>query len=113
MAREIIRQSAKFSKKDTINSRNGYALKDVENGEVLTVTACAQMTNTDEETGELKYVTVLVTPEKEYYTAISAMIYDAAPDLIDMLDDVDSAVEIKVGKRNSKAGREFLTMTIL
>lgn len=112
MNREII-NSVNFSKRDAINSRNGVALQDLADGSELVVTAAAQMTVPDEETGEIKNVSVIITEDKDCYTSISSTIYDVIGDLIDIISDENRA-RIRINQRKSKGNnRTFLTLTIL
>lgn len=110
--RNIILNTKNFTKRDSMNSRNGLPLQDLEDKEKIKVTTAAILEDTDEETGERKEIGVLVTPEKQYYTTISSTVIDTMNDLIDIIDEEDE-VEIRLGKRTSKGGRVFLTITIL
>lgn len=110
--REIIVKSNSFTAKDSINSRSGQSLQDMEDASTLTIVAAAAMNVTDEEDGELKKVSVLVTEDKEYMTSISATVFDVMPDVIELLNE-EPVLEIRVNKRESNGGREFITLTIL
>lgn len=113
MGRKVIEQSENFTKRDSINSRNGYPLQDLEDKMILEISACAIMEDDDEETGERKEIGVLVTSEKEYYTTISGTVIDALYDLGDILKE-EGNVRVRIGKRKSKgAGRTFLTLDII
>lgn len=110
--RNIMLNTRNFTKRDSLNSRNGLPLQDLENLEKIKITTAAILEDTDEETKETKEIGVLVTPEKQYYTTISATVIDTMNDLIDIIDE-EGEVEIRLGKRTSKGGRTFLTITIL
>lgn len=108
--REITKATANFNKKMAINSRNGLPLQD--NTGSIEVQAAAILKTTDEETGEIKDVGVIISTDSVCYTCISATIIDTLDDLIDILDE-EKSCEIIVDSRKSKGGRDFLTMTIL
>lgn len=110
--RKTTLQTKNFSKRDGMNSRNGFPLQDLDNKETIKVTAAAIMEDNDEETGEVKEIGVIVTPEKQYFTTISSTVIDAMYDLIDIMDE-EGETSIRLDKRQSKGGREFLTITIL
>ena len=112
MARDILKQSKNFTKRDSINSRNGEALSLLNDNQTIVVGASCIMNTIDESTGEITPCGVIVSDEKHYYTTISGTIIDVLPDLIDILDE-EEAVEVRINKRKSKAGRDFLTLTIL
>lgn len=107
--REITKATKNFTKKMVINSRNGIPMQD--NVGNIMVVAAAVMTDTDEETGEPKDVGVIVTSDKTFMTCISATIIDTLPDLIDIVDE-EGETEVRIDKRKSKGGRDFLTLTI-
>lgn len=108
--REMVRATKNFTKKMAINSRNGIAMQDTL-GE-FTVHAAAKMRVDDEDSGEVKSVTVFISPDMDTLTAISAQIYDVADDLIDVIDE-EGDCTVRIEKRTSKGGREFLTLTLL
>lgn len=108
--REIICATKNFDKKMAINSRNGIPMQDnLGRAEVMAV---AVMKDTDEETGEIKEVGVLVTEESDYLTCISATVIDVLPDLVEFVD-AEEIVSVNISSRKSKGGRDFLTLTIL
>ena len=110
--RKITNQTEKFTKRDSANSRNGLPLQELEHKSTLHIIAAAIMEDTDEETNETKEIGVFVTGEKEYYTTISATVIDTMYDLIDIMSD-EGEVDVRIEKRKSKGGREFLSLVIL
>lgn len=110
--RTIIENTNNFTKRDSMNSRNGLPLQDLDDKSTIKVTTAAILEDVDEETGERKEIGVIRTPDKLYYTTISATVIDTMHDLIDIINE-EGDVEIRLGKRKSKGGREFLTITIL
>lgn len=109
--RNMVMKSEGFTNKDSINSRNGEALQD-STGEII-VRAAAMMEVDDEDGEGKKTVTVLVTPDNHYFTAISATVYDVMPDVIAIIDEEEAPVTVRIDSRTSKSGRDFLTLTIL
>lgn len=101
-----------FTKKDEINSRNSLALQDLPDGQLLTINKAAVINRVDAETGENKEVSILVTEEGEVYSAISATVCDVMDDIIELMEE-EPIVNLRLNKRKSKAGREFLSLTIL
>lgn len=101
-----------FTKKDAINSRNSFALQDLDDTTILTVIKAAIVQRPDLETGEDKEVSILVTNDGEVYSAISATVCETMCDIIDLLEE-EGTLAIRLNKRKSKAGREFLSLTIL
>lgn len=112
MARQLI-ASHNFSKKDIINSKNGIPLQDFEGDstELRNITKAAMIEDVDPETGETKYITVLVIGD-DYYTSISGTIYDSMGDVLDVMAD-EEKVDMRINRRKSKGGRDFLTLNIL
>lgn len=109
---KIINQSNNFTKRDMVNSKAGYPLQDFDGSkmEIKNVKAAA-MTEVVED-GEKKEVSIIVTDDNQYYTSISSTIYDSMPDIIDILDD-ETKVDLRIIKRESKSGREFLSVIVL
>lgn len=101
-----------FTKKDEINSRNSLALQDLPDGHILTINKAAVISRLDVETGESKEVSILVTEDGEVYSAISATVCDIMDDIIELMEE-EPIVNLRLNKRKSKAGREFLSLTIL
>lgn len=110
--KKIINSTENFTKKDSINMRNGLPLKDEPNGKTFMISKAAVVEDTDEETGELKDVSVLIDSDGKCYTSISPTIADIMDDCIDLLDAGES-VTLELIKRKSEAGREFLTFQVM
>lgn len=112
---DIIASAGGFTKRDALNSRNGFALQDFEGDsmEIPNVVKAACATNVDEDTGEIKNVSILVTEDHTYFTSISTTIYDNMEDLMEILED-ESKINVRIHKRVSKGNkRDFLTLTVL
>lgn len=110
--KRIINATENFNKKDAINMRNGLPLKDEPNGKTFNISKAAVVEDTDEETGELKNVSVLIDSDGKCYTAISATVADIMDDCIELLDAGES-LTLELFKRESSAGREFLTFQVI
>lgn len=116
MARVIVYSTKNFTKKDAINSRSGIALQEVIDHSTqqasLIISKCAAMQVDDEETGEKKNVTVLITDDGFCYTSISPTVYDCTDDLVDIIDE-EGETEVRIRLRKAqKSGRDFLSMFI-
>lgn len=109
--RTLVKSTNGFTKKHFLNARNGTALQDIDSGAVINVKLAAQIS--DDSEGEEKTVTVLIDTEDRYFTAISKSIYSSTEDLIDIIDDGNQPVQVRIDKRTSKSNREFLNMFIL
>lgn len=110
--KRIVNATENFNKKDAINMRNGLPLKDEPNGKTFNISKAAVVEDTDEETGELKNVSVLIDSDGKCYTAISATVADIMDDCIELLEAGES-VTLELIKRTSSAGREFLTFQVI
>lgn len=110
--KKLLAATKNFDKKDLINSRNGLSLQDEENGFVIEVTKAATMEDTDEETGEIKKISVLIDPEGKTYTSISATVDDIMDDVIELLDEGEP-ISLRLLKRKSNGGREFLSFQVM
>lgn len=110
MAREIIKASKNFTKRDLFNTTGGLSLQDAPKGEQFTVTAAA-IVDTVNEKGEPTEVTVLVTPDT-VMSSISPVVRKQADDLIDILDDDDNPITVEVSSGTSKGGREYITLKL-
>lgn len=106
-------RTSNFTKRDEINSRNSFALQDMEDGAVFQVSKAALVNRPDLETGEQKEVAVLVMDDGTVYSAISATVCDVLDDIVDLIEDEGAPVTVRLNKRKSKAGREFLSLTVL
>ena len=99
-----------FTKIDSINSRNGVALKEC-NGLEIKVKALATGIDEDEN-GEVKSVGVIVTPEAEYFTTISGSSIDVITEAIELVDE-GADLTFRVSMRKSSKGRDFITLTAI
>lgn len=106
-------KTSNFTKRDIINSRNSFALQDLDNGTEIVVAKAGIITRPDMETGEPKEVSVLIIEDGTVYSAISATVCDTMEDIVDLIEDEQAPVTIRLNKRKSKAGREFLSLTVL
>lgn len=109
--KNLKRATSNFTKKDSINARNGFPLQDEENGLVIHVSKAAILEDVDGDTGELKEVSVITDSEGKVYTSVSASIMDIMDDVIDLLDAGES-VTLTLVKRESKGKRTFLTFMV-
>lgn len=112
MARTIIKATDTFTKKDMINSKNGNSMQEYAGDTAITVTAAAKIENVDESTGEIKYVSTVVTGDGDYLTSISNNVYETMDDLIDYMNELQEPAVIEIKKAKSKSGRDFLSMYI-
>lgn len=100
-----------------LNAKNGagVSLKDVETGTTFKVVDVMQYQETIETYGQTQegVVTALFTPEGEVYSSISATVQNVGSDLIDLLrDETINEVTVKVVKQKSKAGQEFINLSV-
>ena len=112
---DILSSTGGFNKRDALNSKNGIALQDFEGDSMVipNVVKAACATNTDEDTGELKNVSILVTEDQTYFTSISSTIFENMEDLMDILED-EQKIDVRINRRVSKGNkRDFLTLTVL
>lgn len=107
-------QTKTFTKRDVINSNSGYSLQDFEGNQMVIelVTAAAVLQKPDSETGEQKDVAVLVTANSEYFTSISATVLDQMDDILELIDE-EGSLNIRVVRKKSKGGRDFLQLVVL
>lgn len=110
--KKVLSATENFTKKDAINMRNGLPLKDEPNGKTFKIQRAAIVEDVDEESGEVKNVSVLIDADGKCYTAISSTIADIMDDCIELLDAGES-VSLTLIKRKSSAGREFLTFQVM
>lgn len=112
---DILSSTGGFNKRDALNSKNGIALQDFEGDSMVipNVVKAACATNVDEDTGELKNVSILVTEDQTYFTSISSTIFENMDDLMDILED-EKKIDVRINRRVSKGNkRDFLTLTVL
>lgn len=107
-------QTKTFTKRDVINSNSGCSLQDFEGNQMVIefVTAAAVIQKPDSETGEQKDVAVLVTANSEYFTSISATVLDQMDDILELIDE-EGSLNIRVVRKKSKGGRDFLQLVVL
>lgn len=102
-----------FTKRDEINSRSSLTMQDLDDGTMLRIVKAAIIKRPDKDTGEEKDVSIMVLEDGTVFSAISATICDFMPDIIELIDDEGEPLDIRLNKRKSKAGREFLSLTVL
>lgn len=105
--------TSNFTKRDAINARNSFALQDLDNGAELIIVKAGILNRPDLETGETKEVAVLITEDNTVYSSISATVCETLGDIVDIIEDEHAPISIRLNKRKSKGGREFLTITVL
>lgn len=110
--RNYVDMTENFTKRDMANARNGFSFKDLEKPCNVTIVAAARTEDLDEETGEVRHVTIFKTAENEYYTGISDSIYENT-ELLEELINEEGPVQVRINERKSKNDRDFLTMIIL
>lgn len=111
--REIVLSTNNFGKKDFINARNGFSLQDCEANAVLHIVKAAIILGPDNEAeDDTRQVAILMDGEGVTYTSISETVLDSMSDVCELIDE-EGAQDIKLFKRKSKGGRDFLTLSIL
>lgn len=105
--------TSNFTKRDAINARSSFALQDLENGAELTIVKAGLINSPDLETGEVKEVSVLITEDNTVYSSISATVCDSMGDIVDLIEEEHAPISVRLNKRRSKGGREFLSITVL
>lgn len=111
MAREIIKATKGFTKRDLFNTTGGISLQSLPKGTQITVTAVA-IVNTENEKGEPTEVTVLVTPDT-VISSISPVVRKQAYDLIDMMEEDGNPITVEVASGTSKGDRDYLTLKLV
>ena len=99
-----------FTKLDSINSRNGVALKDCD-GMSIAVKKLATGLDVDDK-GKERSVGVIVSTDDEYYTTISESACDIIEEAMELVDS-GMNLEMRVTKRTSKNDREFIAITVI
>lgn len=110
--RTIENQTDNFTKRDAINVRNGSALKD-HGGETIEIVKVCTGTDVDDETGDIKRFGAFITASGDCLTFISENAIETALDLIEIINEEESAVSCKVDIRKSNGGREFIALILL
>ncbi len=78
----------------------------------VTVRAVGVADDVSNDTGEVVTVGIIVTTDNEIFGTISKTVVDTFDILSDMLNDGESPT-IRVNRRKSNAGREFLTLGLM
>lgn len=110
--RTVENSTSNFTKRDAINVRNGSALKD-HGGEVIEIVKVCIGTDADEETGDVKRFGAFITTSGDCLTFISENAIKTALDLIEIINEEESAVSCRVDIRKSNGGREFVALILL
>lgn len=110
--RTIENQTTNFTRRDAINVRNGSALKD-HGGETIEIVKVCTGTDVDDETGDIKRFGAFITASGDCLTFISENAIETALDLIEIINEEDSAVSCRVDIRKSNGGREFIALILL
>lgn len=92
---------------DIKNRKLSIPLQSVPNDVIINILGCAVYDDIDKDTGEVKTVCMFKDVDGELYTSISAVIFEQVDDIIDVLAGAES-VNVKVAKRKSKGGRDFI-----
>ena len=100
-----------------LNAKNGAgsSLKDIEDGFSFTVTDVMQYKETVDTYGKEQeaVVSALFATDGLVYSSISETVSNVVSDLIEILKDESiDQVTVKVVKRNSKQGQEFINLSV-
>ena len=100
-----------------LNAKNGAgaSLKDVEDGFSFTVTDVMQYKETVDTYGKQQeaVVSALFATDGLVYSSISETVSNVVSDLVEILKDESiDQVTVKVVKRNSKQGQEFINLSV-
>ena len=100
-----------------LNAKNGAgaSLKDIEDGFSFTVTDVMQYKETVDTYGKQQeaVVSALFATDGLVYSSISETVSNVVSDLVEILKDESiSEVTVKVVKRNSKQGQEFINLSV-
>lgn len=112
MAKTIKLQTESFNRKMAINIGTSKAMQDMKGQKISNIQAAAIVEDVDKETGELKEVAVIVDGDGISYTAISGTVMDVMEDVIELINDGEE-FDVLITGRKSKAGREFISLTVL
>lgn len=107
-----------MTKKDVINAEtSSIALQTLENGAVIEIKGAAVAETPDTETGEVRNVGYMVCTDGQIYGCVSATAIKSIEGIVEVFpDEAENGVdrlEVKVIKRKSNAGREFISLLIL
>ena len=100
-----------------LNAKNGAgaSLKDIEDGFSFTVTDVMQYKENVDTYGKEQeaVVSALFATDGLVYSSISETVSNVVSDLVEILNDESiSQVTVKVVKRNSKQGQEFINLSV-
>ena len=100
-----------------LNAKNGAgaSLKDIEDGFSFTVTDVMQYKETVDTYGKQQeaVVSALFATDGLVYSSISETVSNVVSDLVEILSDESiDQVTVKVVKRNSKQGQEFINLSV-
>ena len=100
-----------------LNAKNGAgaSLKDIEDGYSFTVTDVMQYKEMVDTYGKEQeaVVSALFATDGLVYSSISETVSNVVSDLVEILKDESiSQVTVKVVKRNSKQGQEFINLSV-
>ena len=100
-----------------LNAKNGAgaSLKDIEDGFSFTVTDVMQYKETVDTYGKEQeaVVSALFATDGLVYSSISETVSNVVSDLVEILKDESiTEVTVKVVKRNSKQGQEFINLSV-
>ena len=100
-----------------LNAKNGAgaSLKDIEDGFSFTVTDVMQYKETVDTYGKQQeaVVSALFATDGLVYSSISETVSNVVSDLVEILKDESiDQVTVKVVKRNSKQGQEFINLSV-
>ena len=100
-----------------LNAKNGAgaSLKDIEDGFSFTVTDVMQYKETVDTYGKEQeaVVSALFATDGLVYSSISETVSNVVSDLVEILSDESiTQVTVKVVKRNSKQGQEFINLSV-
>ena len=106
-----------LGKLKALNAKNGAgsSLKDIEDGFSFTVTDVMQYKETVDTYGKEQeaVVSALFATDGLVYSSISETVSNVVSDLIEILKDESiDQVTVKVVKRNSKQGQEFINLSV-
>lgn len=111
--KKTIVASKGFTKKMSISlSASGISMKDLKDNAEIKLSAAALVEDTDIDTGEVKKVAAFVDQNGNIYSSISANAIDVTEDIVSLLDDGEE-VTVRLLKRKSKAGRDFLSLVVI
>lgn len=107
-----------MTKKDIINAEtSSIALQTLENGAVIEIRGAAVTETADMETGEARNVGYMACTDGQIYGCVSATAIKSIEGIVDLFtDEAENGVDklnVKVIKRKSNAGREFISLLIM